>query len=368
MKRCICYASLVIFASFSFSFFSHAQPSAKFLIKGKVTGFEDSTWFYLIGSGTGVVTDSGQVIKGAFSIRGVLPGSVNDLQVLMGTKNFSDLVYIWVGKGTTFFTAEKGKFNAAKITGSPAQAIYAEYRELVKPYRNRLDSNKKLYKSAAAADKDKFLALELEIEKEELATTAVFIKKYPGSVISANLLSLYRAKLGKKTTRELYTALTPTNRASSFGKNVKQFLDLNKELRVGDQFADIEQTDSSGNKMRLSDIKGKYVLLEFWSSYCGPCRKENPDLVKMYNALKAKGFEIFAVSLDVNRRMWTNAIAADGLNWINVSEVNGEDNTAALTYGVYEMPTNFLIDRQGKIVAKNLRGKDLEKELDRLLN
>jgi len=367
MKRCVYYALFFIFACLSFSFISQAGQTGKFSIKGKLTGFENGTWLYLNNSVAGKTMDSAQVVNGVFTINGALPDSTNDLQVVIHTKTYSDYLYFWIGRGTTIFTGEKGKFREAKITGSTAQLMNEKYMEVVKPYRNRQDSINKMYR-LPNPDTNKLKLLVEETGREELAASEIFIKQHPRTIVSAYILSIYGTKMGKKAAQALYKALSAENQNSLYGKKVKEFIDLNKDVRVGDRFVDIEQMDSSGKKMRLSDFKGKYVLLEFWASNCGPCRRENPDMVKMYNVLKGKGFEIFAVSLDVNKRMWKAAIATDGLNWINVSELNGQDNTAALAYGVYEMPTNFLINREGKIVAKNLRGKDLEKELIKLLN
>ena len=126
--------------------------------------------------------------------------------------------------------------------------------------------------------------------------------------------------------------------------------------------------DANGGLRRLSDFEGKLVLLEFWGSGCLPCRKENPTLVKTYKKYQPKGFEIFAVSQDTKRESWLKAIKDDQLPWIQVSDLKGHNNTASLIYGISYIPDNFLIDQNGIIIERNLRGDKLKEKLNELLN
>ena len=141
---------------------------------------------------------------------------------------------------------------------------------------------------------------------------------------------------------------------------------MNKNPKTGEQFVDFEMNDTNGGAQKLSSIKGKAVLLEFWASSCGPCRQENPNLVKTYEEYHPKGFEIFAISLDESEESWKKAIEKDGLSWTHVSDLKGSDNKAGLIYGVNGIPDNFLIDQNGKIVARNLRGEKLDEKLAEL--
>lgn len=196
--------------------------------------------------------------------------------------------------------------------------------------------------------------------------SASFIYKHKNSIVSAHLLDVYCQKMGKRKTTELYNRLSPILKETHYGLNVKRFIDLNKEIKIGDKFADIEQENLAGEKINLSGSAGKYTLLEFWASWCGPCLRENPELVKLYNKFRPKGFEIYAVSVDESRSSWITAIEKDKLPWINVSELNGTFNSAVQIYGVFEYPTNFLINPDGIIIAKNLRGKQLEEKLSEI--
>lgn len=144
---------------------------------------------------------------------------------------------------------------------------------------------------------------------------------------------------------------------------------------VGNLAPDLKFKDPEGNIRDLNSLRGNIVLVDFWASWCGPCRGENPNVVATYNKYKdlkfkgAKGFKIFSVSLDNNSSAWTNAIKADGLIWPDhVSDLRGWQSAAAAMYGVNSIPTNFLLDSKGVIIAKGLRGEALGEELSKLLN
>ena len=141
-----------------------------------------------------------------------------------------------------------------------------------------------------------------------------------------------------------------------------------KRLATGSIPPDIRLPDPNGKMRRLSEYRGKVVLLDFWASWCGPCRKETPNLVKLYNQYKGAGFEIFAVSLDRNKEAWTGAIASDGMNWIQVSDLKYYRSQAALDYQLNFIPANYLLDRDGKILEKNLHGKELAEKLSEIFN
>lgn len=138
--------------------------------------------------------------------------------------------------------------------------------------------------------------------------------------------------------------------------------------RAGQPLApDFSQADPSGKLIRLLDLRGQYVLLDFWASWCPPCRAENPVLVQAYRRYKGKKFTILSVSLDRNRAAWLKAVQADGLTWPQVSDLKGWDNAAAARYHLEAIPQNFLLDPSGHVVGQNLRGAALEQRLAQLL-
>jgi peroxiredoxin len=211
----------------------------------------------------------------------------------------------------------------------------------------------------SVALQDSILAIEKKINQVQIE----FIRQHPNSVFSASLLGSVGKKIPVAVTQELYSLLPIQLQHSRYGQLVKKLIDFKRELKVGDTYVDFEQRGTDGKIVRLSEQKYEYLLLEFWFSNCGPCVRENPKLVEMYKEFHPKGFEIVAVSVDNNEKVWLDAIKRGGLPWINLCDLTGTDNTAAIIYGVYEYPTNFLINKEGKIIAKNLRGDDLRKRL-----
>jgi peroxiredoxin len=140
-----------------------------------------------------------------------------------------------------------------------------------------------------------------------------------------------------------------------------------KGVDVGSEAPEIAMKMPNDSTLALSSLRGKYVLIDFWASWCGPCRKENPNVVRMYYKFKDKGFDIFSVSLDQEKTSWVNAIEKDGLPWHHVSDLQHWNSAAAAAYGVQGIPATFLLDKEGKVIAKYLRGEELEKKLEEIL-
>jgi peroxiredoxin len=153
----------------------------------------------------------------------------------------------------------------------------------------------------------------------------------------------------------------------SFIKDMQSTIEGMKNTAVGSNAPDIQLTNPEGQLVSLSSLKGKIVLIDFWASWCGPCRKENPNVVKMYEKYKGRGFEIYGVSLDKDKQAWLDAIEKDGLKWIHVSDLKFWQSDAAKLYNVSAIPMTVLLDKEGKIIAKNLRGKALEDKLNEVL-
>jgi len=170
--------------------------------------------------------------------------------------------------------------------------------------------------------------------------------------------------------KQLYLGLSENLRNTPDGKKLGQNIEASIATVVGAQAPLFTQNDVNDKPVNLADFRGKYVLLDFWASWCGPCRAENPNYVKAYNKYKDKGFTILSVSLDRpgKKDAWLAAIKHDGLEWMQVSDLKFWDNAAAKLYDVGSVPANFLIDPSGKIIAKDLRGDELTKKLASLFN
>jgi thiol-disulfide isomerase/thioredoxin len=170
------------------------------------------------------------------------------------------------------------------------------------------------------------------------------------------------------TLQSFYNGFSPEIQSSSLGKRFKNALDIALLTGVGRPAPVFTQADTKGKPVALSSFKGQYVLVDFWASWCGPCREENPNVLKSYRAYHSKGFMVLGVSLDDEKRPWIEAIRKDGMPWMQVSDLKGWKNSVAVMYGIEGIPMNYLLDKNGIIVAKGLRGDDLEKKLAEFLH
>jgi len=220
------------------------------------------------------------------------------------------------------------------------------------------------------ATMDSLMKLAEIIQQERKKVVLDYISKNKSSYVGigyAFLLSIQNDDA--KFIETAYTSASDTLKNSYYGTEFKKKIDASSKTEIGAVAADFTSTEIDGKGFKLSDFyKGKVlVLIDFWASWCGPCRKENPNVVKAYNQFHSKGFDIVGVSLDEEKHDWIGAVKKDKLTWNQVSDLKGWESQVARLYNVTAIPTNFLIDGNGKILASNLRGNDLENKLQELL-
>lgn len=355
---------------------SGADKSASdttYVLTGHIEGL-DNGWVYLYRpEKKQQVPDSAEVKSGNFVFNGT--ASAPEFVLLgfnqQGQKKFPLGFFLDAGKINLKGAADS--LYKADITGSAAQEDLKKFNELRKPVEEK---QKALYEAyqAASMSGDAKKAGEIQqqyeaLEAENKALVAQFVKENPASYVSAfQLAQTFGYDINPAELEPLFSALSDQVKSSHFGKAVKEGLDAAKTTAVGSIAPDFTLNDTNGKPVSLASFKGKYTLVDFWASWCGPCRQENPTVVKAYNTFKSKGFDILGVSLDEKKDKWEQAIQQDKLAWTQVSDLKGWESEAAALYGIKAIPMNYLLDKEGKIIAKSLRGEELIRKLGEILN
>jgi peroxiredoxin len=257
------------------------------------------------------------------------------------------------------------------VEGSPDTRVLYEMAEKSATYERKMDSLTRLYTaSQGRLDFAEVLpVIEQEYNKLKQGRREELRNLLLANAGSAAALLLIE-KLDITADFDVYdsvaSAASRNNPSFKPAADLKQKVSLERKLAVGNPAPEISLPGPDGGEITLSSLRGKVVLIDFWASWCGPCRRENPEVVRIYNRFRDKGFEVFGVSLDRDRDAWLNAIAKDGLVWTQVSDLKYWQSQAALLYGVKSIPHTVLIDQEGKIIMRRLRGKALERKLEEI--
>lgn len=342
-----------------------AQTQKGFIVKGNVSGVADGKVQIVNMGEEHTVIASDSIKNGVFS----LTGSVTEPNLYFLVMSNEQPQYIYLENKPITVNGSKADIKNIKIEGSQSHTDFVEFNRIFNPLIAELNGFAALIgKEENEKKKDELFKKYDSVVKKVNVEVGKFVESKKSSFVSAFLLSVSAQVLADPMVMEQrFNTLTEDVRNSEIGKSLASNIAYFKVGAVGTEALDFTQNDVDGKPVKLSSFKGKYVLLDFWASWCKPCRQENPNVVKVYNQFKSKNFTVLGVSLDQSKDAWVKAIESDKLAWNHVSDLQQWNNAAAQMYHIQSIPGNFLIDPAGKIVARDLRGEDLEKKLCELL-
>lgn len=341
--------------------------SAGFTIKGNVKGLADGTEIGLyVDDVNSEPIASAKADKGSFTLKGKVTEPYIHL-LTYGDK--TQRLTIFLDNSNVTVNGIVEAIGIAEVKGSPSHADFAAFNTEFSPLFERLTV---IVKDINAGKPDANGALRKEYES--LLVTIQdkadkFINSRPTSYVSPFVAMIAtQLKPEVAVSERRYNALDQQVKKGYFGNLLARYIAEGNVGGIGTEAVEFVQNDTSGAPIAFSSFRGKYVLIDFWASWCRPCRIENPTVVKAYNQFKSKNFTVLGVSLDRAKDAWVKAIADDNLTWTHVSDLKFWSNEVAQKYKVESIPQNFLVDPNGKIIAKNLRGEELLRTLKQLLN
>ena len=313
-----------------------------------------------------VKVDSAQVVDGSFTFA--------------GEGSSPEIVYVsFSGEGNRFnFFVEPGTINITGNTeepvfsGSPTQDLYQQFMGKVDAFNDDRRSLYEDYKAAEAEGNEEVMA-EIDsyfenIDEQEKAFIIDWAAKNNTSVAAPFVLLRYSYLFDLNDLESVFATLDPSVKESDYTHRIGERIEVLKSVAIGQPAPEFTQNDTLDNPVSLSDFKGKYVLVDFWASWCSPCRAENPKVVEAFQTYNDRGFTVLGVSLDRDKEKWMKAIHVDRLTWTQLSDLKGWSNEASELYGVRSIPANFLINPEGIIIASGLRGDDLLAKLAEMLD
>ncbi len=355
----------------------HAQQP--FTISGKLTDVKDAKIMLQYGSGKERKNDSVVIKNGKFSFKGTVTDPV---KASITVKSLDDDGVFdmdkYFNRDTREFYIEGGKISingataaTSKVEGGKTQADFNSLQAQLNPYQEQLKPYtleiRKLLKTKDEEGIKPISEKMRPIRKEMDNVEAQFMKTHPASWVTWDMVKGRGVIIEPVTYEPLFNSVDQKFRDSEEGKKIAERIAITKKSAIGNKVMDFTQNNMGGAPVTLSSLKGKYVLVDFWASWCGPCRAENPNVLKAYQKFKDRNFEVLAVSLDDNKEKWAEAVEKDGMPWIQVSDLKGWKNDVAVQFGILAIPQNLLIDPNGTIIAKNLRGEALDRELEKFL-
>lgn len=354
------------------------EKDNEYLIQGTIFGLKFGTVYirHFDENGKTIKTDSSKVDNEKFEFKGQLLYPEHVKIGLRKTNAKGEMTYILfdadiiLDYGNLKIEAHKDSLSKLIASGTKGQDefnVFKKKTDAVFILMNQIRGEKQI----AERNKNKKLLDSLDrayqYHQNRVNSLVVeHIKSYPSSYISPYIAVSYLSYPDNILVKSLFNSFDEKIKNSFYGKQLYKLLLTSNRTANGVLAPQFILPDINNKLITLESFKGKYVLIDFWASWCGPCREENPNLIRNYNQYKNKNFEIIGISGDKNRQEWIKAIKTDKLPWINVSDLKGAKSEVAISYGITTIPTNFLLDKEGKIIGRNLRGQDLINALAKL--